>query len=71
MTKQTAPLNSSREIELPCQISLNSETAGIFYEFLGDGYSVKIENEILEKSRRMYIFKEYSIMINEIKTGTK
>ena len=34
-------------------------------------YSVKLENEILEKSRRMYIFKEYSIMINEIETGTK
>ena len=33
--------------------SLNSETVGIFYEFLGDGYSVKLENEILEKSRKM------------------
>ena len=32
---------------------------------------MKIENEILEKSRRMYIFKEYSIMINEIETETK
>ena len=32
---------------------------------------MKIENEILEKSRRMYIFKEYLIMINEIETGTK
>ena len=49
MTKRTAPLNSSREILLPCRILLNSETVGIFYEFLGDGYRVKIENEILEK----------------------
>ena len=71
MTKRTASLNLSREIQLPCRISLNSETVGIFYEFLGDGYSVKIQNEILEKSRRMYIFKEYLIMINEIETETK
>ena len=43
----------------------------MFYEFLSDGCCVKLENEILERSRRMYIFKEYSIRINEIETGTK
>ena len=32
---------------------------------------MKLENEILKKSQRMYIFKEYSIIINEIETGTK
>ena len=32
---------------------------------------MKLENEILEKSRKMYIFKEYSIRINEIEIGTK
>ena len=29
MTKQTSPLESSREILLPCRISLNSEIVGI------------------------------------------
>ena len=71
MTKRTAPLNSSCEIQLPCRISLNSETVGIFYEFLGDGYSVKLENGILEKSRKMTIFKECPFKINKIETGTK
>ena len=32
---------------------------------------MKLENEILEKYRKMYIFKEYSIRINEIETETK
>ena len=53
MTKRTAPLNSSREIKLSCRISLNFDTVGIFYEFLGDGYSVKLDNEILEKSQKI------------------
>ena len=53
MTKGTAPLNSSRKILLPCRISLNSETVEIFYEFLGDGFRVKPENGILEKSQKI------------------
>ena len=31
------------------QISLNSETIGIFYEFIGDGFKVKSENRIFKK----------------------
>ena len=53
MTKQTAPLSSSREIQYSKNVLENFETVGIFYEILGDGFRVKPENGILKKSQKM------------------
>ena len=47
MTKRTGPFAKSSELEK------FSETVGIFYEFLGEEFKVKPENEILEKFRKM------------------
>ena len=49
MMKRTAPLNLSREIYRPRKVSLNSETVGIFYKFLGNEFRVKPETGIFEK----------------------
>ena len=35
------------------KVSLNSETVGIFYEILGDGFRMKPENGIFEKFQKM------------------
>ena len=53
MTKWTAPLSSSREMQRPRKVSLNSETVRIFYEILGDGFRVKTENGIFKNSEKM------------------
>ena len=52
ITKWTAPLNSSREIQLPIKVSSNSETNRNFSDFLGDKLSVTPGTRFLRKSRK-------------------
>ena len=52
MTKRTVPLNLSREIWLPRNVSLNYETIGIFYNFLGDKSSVISGTRFLRKFQK-------------------
>ena len=72
MTKQTSPLESSREIKSTSQISLNSETVGFFTNFEAIGIEWTPKNGIFEKNlEKCQIFKEYPFKINETETGTK
>ena len=66
MMKQTSQLKSSREIKLPRQISLNSETVGFFSIFDATGVKRTLKTGFLKNPKKYQIFKKCPFKIDEI-----